>query len=69
MVVNKLKVMDQNAQQYMQVKMAMTMQNNLILGCYQDCVNSFKDTTLSSAEQKCLSSCAGRNIESFNLFQ
>ena len=43
-----------------EMKMQMRMQMTLMSDCFGDCVQSFRDTELSSGEKSCLQNCAKR---------
>ena len=61
--------MDPNMEQYLQLKMMIGVQTQIMMSCYSDCVTSYRDSTLSVSEQKCVQNCAARNMGTMEAFQ
>ena len=54
--------------QALEMKMQMKTQNQLLNSCFSDCVQSFREESLTSGEKSCLQNCAGRALKTMELF-
>merc|ERR1719242_1209883 len=58
--------MDQQMMQALEMKMQMKTQNQLLNSCFGDCVQSFREDSLTGGEKSCLQHCAGRALIQWN---
>ena len=50
------------AEEYMAMKVQLVIQTSMMTSCFSDCVSSYKDSSLSIGEQKCIQNCAVRHM-------
>ena len=53
--------------QFMQMRQAIKEQMGITAGCFDECVQKFNDTTLSSGEKSCLQNCGTRYVGTMQL--
>ena len=56
--------MNTNNMQAFEAKVQMQMQFALFRNCFNDCVNSFREGSLTKSEQACLQNCTLREFKS-----
>ena len=51
-----------------QARMQMKMQFSMVNSCFGDCVESFREATLSANEKQCLTNCGNRGMQTMQIF-
>ena len=51
-----------------EAKYQMKLQTQVIESCFKDCVNSFKEEQMTSAERVCIANCGTRYLKAFEQF-
>ena len=46
----------------MSMKVSFTMMNDVLNGCFKDCVKDYRNESLSGQEKSCLQNCAKRSF-------
>ena len=59
----------QREMEALEMKFMMKSQMNLMADCFDDCVQNFRDSALTSGEKTCVQNCAKRNGATMQLFQ
>ena len=54
--------------QEMEMRTMMRVQFSMMKNCFQDCVQSFSEQSLTSREQSCLQNCARREFSQMQTF-